>query len=84
MTKSGLRNLAEKNGSSNLDFFSGSRKVVDQKKRWVYTINPPFFKLEKSGSANSDFFSDSRKMVDQKKKSYLAEPLFWNHFSTLF
>ena len=28
---------------------SGSRKVVDKKKRWFYTINPPFFRLEKSG-----------------------------------
>jgi hypothetical protein len=27
----------------------GSRKVGDQKKRWFYTINPPFFRLEKSG-----------------------------------
>ena len=54
---------------------SGSRKVVDQKKRWFYTINPPFFRLEKSGSANSDFFSGLRKVVDQKKKSEFAEPL---------
>ena len=60
-------------------FFSGSRKVVDQKKRWVYTINPHFFRLEKSGSANSDFFSGLRKMVDQKKNLSLK-----NHFSTLF
>ena len=28
---------------------SGSRKVVDQKKRWFYTINPHFFWFEKSG-----------------------------------
>ena len=28
---------------------SGLRKVVDQKKRWFYTINPHFFRLEKSG-----------------------------------
>ena len=28
---------------------SGSRKVVDQKKRWFYIINPPFFRLENSG-----------------------------------
>ena len=28
---------------------SGSRKVVDQKKRWFYTINPTFFRFEKSG-----------------------------------
>ena len=28
---------------------SGSIKVVDQKKRWFYTINPHFFRLEKSG-----------------------------------
>ena len=48
----------EKSGSANSDFFSGSRKVVDQKNRWVYTINPPFL--------------DS------------VEPLFQNHFSTLF
>ena len=66
----------EKRGSENSDFFSGSRKVVDQKKRWVYTINPPFFRLEKSGSSNSDFFSGSRKVVDQKKNLTLQ-----NHFS---
>ena len=59
-----------------LRFFSGSRKVVDQKKRWVYTINSDFFRLEKSGSANSDFFSGSRKVVDQKKN-----PNLQNHFS---
>ena len=57
--KSGSRNLVreiwfEKSGSRKVVlktriFFSGSRKVVDQKKRWVYTINPPFFRLEKSG-----------------------------------
>ena len=28
---------------------SGSRKVVDQKKRWFYTINPHFFWFKKSG-----------------------------------
>jgi hypothetical protein len=50
--------------------------VVDQKKRWVYTINPPFFRLEKSGSANSDLFSGLRKVVKQKKKYEFAEPLF--------
>ena len=44
--------------------------MVDQKKSWVYTINPHFFRLEKSGSANSDFFSGLRKMVDQKKKHF--------------
>ena len=41
---------------------SGSRKVVDQKKRWFYTINPHFFRLEKSGWP--------------EKKSEFAEPLF--------
>jgi hypothetical protein len=60
--KSGSRNLVreiwfEKSGSRKVVlktriFFSGSRKVVDQKKKWVYTINPPSFRLEKSGSAN--------------------------------
>ena len=49
---------------------SSSRKVVDQKKRWFYTINL--------------HFSGSRKVVDQKKKSEFAQPLFQNHFSTLF
>ena len=28
---------------------SGSRKVVDQKKGWFYSINPPFLWFEKSG-----------------------------------
>ena len=53
----------EKSGSANSDFFSGSRKVVDQKKRWVFysrTINHIFCKLEKSGSANLDFFRFER------------------------
>ena len=41
---------------------SGSRKVVDQKTRWIYTIN--------------HIFSGQRKVFDQKKKSEFAEPLF--------
>ena len=53
----------EKNGSLSLDFFSGSRKVVDQKKRWFYTINPHFFRLKKRG-------------WPEKKKSEFEEPLF--------
>ena len=28
---------------------SGLKKVVDQKKRWFYTISLPFFWFEKSG-----------------------------------
>ena len=52
--KSGSRNMVreiwfEKSGSANSDFFSGSRKVVDQKNRWVYTINPREIWFEKSG-----------------------------------
>ena len=50
------------------------------RKKWVYTINPPFFRLEKSRSTNSDFFSGSRKVVDQKKRvcrSTFLEPLFY-------
>ena len=47
--KSGARNLVREKWFFKLGFFSGSRKVVDQKKRWFYTINPPFFRLEKSG-----------------------------------
>ena len=27
----------------------GSRKMVDQKKRWFYTINPHFFRFKESG-----------------------------------
>ena len=62
--KSGLRNLVRKKWFCKLViFFSGSRKVVDQINRWVYTINPPFFRLGKSGSVNSDFFPGSRKVV---------------------
>ena len=56
--------------------FSGSRKVVDQKNRWVYTINPPFFRLEKSGSANLDFFLVREKWLTRKKN-----PSLQNHFS---
>ena len=51
-------------------------EVVDQKNWWVYTIIPPFFRLEKSGSTNSNFFFGSRKLVDQKKNSDFAKPLF--------
>ena len=58
--------------------FSGSRKVVDQKKRWVYTTNPPFFRLEKSGSTNSDFFFWSTTFLEPEKNSDFAEPLFSN------
>ena len=46
----------KKNGSSNLDFFSGSRKVVDQKKRWVYTINPHFFQVGEKWFSKLRFF----------------------------
>ena len=43
-----------KNGSRNLVpeiWFEkyGLRKMVDQKKRWFYTVYPHFFRLEKSG-----------------------------------
>ena len=48
-------------------------------KRWVYNINPPFFRLEKSGFAHSEFFSGLRKMVDQKKN-----PGLQNHSRTTF
>ena len=52
--------------------------MVDQKKRWFYTINPHFFRLEKSVSANLDFFSGSRKVVDQKKRwFYTINPPFF-------
>ena len=57
-------------------FFLVRVKVVDQKKRWVCTINPSFFRLEKSGSTNSDFFFGSRRGVDQK-----INPSLRNHFS---
>ena len=87
--KSGSRNQVreiwfKKTSSANLDFFSGSRKVVDQKNRWIYTMNPAFFRLEKSGSSHSDFFSGSRKVVDQKKNPSLQNHFSKNHFSTLF
>ena len=38
--------------------------------RWVYTINPPFFRLDKSGSENSE------KWLTRKKN-----PSLQNHFS---
>ena len=76
--------MFEKNGYIfKFEFFwfdkSGSTKVVDLKKRWVYNINPPFFRLEKSGFAHSEFFSGLRKMVDQKKN-----PGLQNHSRTTF
>ena len=43
--KSGWRNLVREIWFKK----SGSRKVVDQKKRWFYSINPPFLWFEKSG-----------------------------------
>jgi hypothetical protein len=78
--KSGSRNLVrgiwfEKSGSANSDIFSGSRKVVDQKNRWVYTTNPPFFRLEENGSSNSDFFLVREKWLTRKKSEF-AKPLF--------
>ena len=45
LQKSGSRNMVREIWFEK----SGSRKVVDQKKRWFYTINPAFFRLEKSG-----------------------------------
>ena len=63
--KSGSRNLVQEKWFCKRGFFSRSRKVIDLKNRWVYTINPPFFRLEKRGSANSGFFSGSRTVVDQ-------------------
>ena len=79
--KSGSRKLVREiwfknNGSSNLDFFSGSRKVVEQKKRWVYTINPQFFQVGEKWFCKLGFFSGLRKMVDQKKNPSLKK-----HFS---
>ena len=54
--KSGSRNLVREKRFCKIGFFSASRNVVDQKKMGLYTINPPYFRLEKSGSAESDFF----------------------------
>ena len=45
LQKSGLRKVVREIWFKK----SGWRKVVDQKKRWFYTINPHFFRLEKSG-----------------------------------
>ena len=60
-------------------FFSGLKKVVDQKKMWIYIINPHFFWLEKSGSANSDWFffwfeKSEKKIVFEEP---FIEPLFF-------
>ena len=74
--KSGSRNLVGEKWFCKLEFFSGPRKVVNQKNSWVYTINPPCFRLEKSGSENSDFFLVQEKWLTRKKKSEFAEPLF--------
>ena len=64
----------EKSGSRKMvlqTFFSGLRKVVDQKKRWFYTENKPFFRLEKSGSAKSDFFLVREKWLTRKKGGFI-------------
>ena len=61
----------KKSGSANSDFFSGSRKVVNQKNRWDYTINPPFFRLEKSGSANLYFFLVRENWLTRKKGGFI-------------
>ena len=47
---------------------SGSKKVVDQKKRWFYTIDPHFFRLERSGWPEKR--SESEELL-------FLEPLFW-------
>ena len=52
--KFGSKNLVrkiwfKKSGSANSDFFSGSRKVIGQKKGWFYTMNPQEIWFEKSG-----------------------------------
>ena len=81
--KSGSRNLVqeiwfEKSGSTNSDFFSCSRKVVDQKKGGFILQIHLFFRLEKSGSANSDFFFWFEKSGWPEKKIKFVEPLFYN------
>jgi hypothetical protein len=65
--KSGSRNLVQeiwfkKSGSRKMVlqtfFFSGSIKVVDQKKRWVYTIiiNPHFIQVGEKWFCKLGFF----------------------------
>jgi hypothetical protein len=46
----------KKSGSANSDFFSGSRKVVDKKKRWVYTYIHLFSGWRKLVLQNQIFF----------------------------
>ena len=57
-------------------FSSWFQKNGWPEKRWVYTRNLPFFRLEKSGFANSIFFLVWEKWLTRKKKSSLQ-----NHFS---
>ena len=71
--KSGSRNLVEKRVSANSDFFSGSRKVVDQKNRWVYTIKPPFF--WSTTFLEPDF-------SNQISRTTFLEPLFYTFLET--
>ena len=57
----------KKSGSANLDFFSGSRKVIDQKNRWVYAINPSFSGLRKVILQTRIFFLVREKKLTRKK-----------------
>ena len=54
---------------------SGSRNLV--REQWLTRKKGGFI-------PQIQLFSGWRKVVDQKKKSEFAEPLFQNHFSTLF
>ena len=71
----------KKSGSANLDFFSGSRKVIDQKNRWVYAINPSFSGLRKVILQTRIFFLVREKKLTRKKirvcRTTFLEPLFY-------
>ena len=54
---------------------SGSRKVVDQKKKVVLYYKSTFFQVGEKWLRKLGFFSGSRKVVDQKKNEF-EEPLF--------
>ena len=66
--KSGLRNLVREKWIFKLGFFSGSRKAVDQKKMWVYTINPHFFQVGEKWFCKLGFLFCFEKSGRQEKR----------------
>ena len=78
----GGENWFEKNGSSNLDFFSGLKKYLTRKKVGLYHKYTFFFQVGVKWFCKLGFFYLVReKQFARKKKYEFEEQLFQNDFS---